>query len=111
MSMSNETGAKRCPRVREFGPADGFDPLGVFRGIRGSGREAFYFETASALGAPPERTVIGVGPFAILRESGGRAELTEHGQTRLLEASFMDELGRRVSQLPAAGSAAGCAPG
>ena len=79
---------------------DHADALAVFDSARLQASDAFIFESSPAIGSEVQTSVIGLGPFEILRDRGSRAEVTVRGRTEPITAPFLVELERRLALFP-----------
>ncbi len=99
-----------------------YKPFDVYHFVYTKVQGSFFFESAPEIGAPTEISVIGLGPFEILRDRGGVVERVRGGQpdeqldgqsdddstdqVEILDEPFLSELGKRVSEIQVAAPAA-----
>ncbi len=80
-----------------------FDPIQCFLTIRESGRDSFFFESSDSIETKASVSIIGIGPFEVLRNRSGVCESLVNGKLKILEKSFLEELESRVTQMTCAG--------
>jgi anthranilate synthase component 1 len=84
-------------RTFELGRRDAFDIFSRLLSV--AHQEVFFFESAPEIDATVELSVIGVGPFEVLRLRGGKTEREVNGDTIALDVAFFDQVKLELSSL------------
>src|SRR5271156_4807542 len=80
------------------------DPMSIFAHLQSMSCETFFVQSSAAIGTGPDTTVIGVGPFEVLRDLGGKTERTLYGHSEIVEIPFFKVLESRIRGIRAKGN-------
>lgn len=75
------------------------DVARAFLEARMKASDAFFFEGAPTIGAEVDTSVIGFGPYEVLRDQNGVVEETIHGKTSRLDRPFFQALDEKLAAL------------
>ncbi len=84
------------------------DTARIFLEARKRDSKAFFFEGAPTIGAPTDVSVIGFGPFEIIRDNNGVLEKEIRGNTSRIDSPFFPFLAEKIAALQHAANRAEC---
>lgn len=74
-------------------------PIDFFLEARRHAPEAFFFESAPAIDAAPDFSIVGFGPYEVLRDMGDYVERASEEQTTTVDQPFFSLLEEMISSL------------
>lgn len=106
--MDSEISSKNSQNLQGYRAITmiGRDPLSVFVEVQTQFPDAFFWQSSEAIDQPPDTTVIGLGPFEVLRDLGGKTQRVHQQKSEVIELPFLSVLATQLRELQVTGNVA-----